>query len=49
MAVAGWGLALWSAALRRHLSELKALGPEALVRDRYQKYRAIGVFTEAGG
>jgi acetyl-CoA carboxylase carboxyl transferase subunit alpha len=36
-------------ALRRHLTELKALSPEALVRDRYQKYRAMGVFTEAGG
>jgi acetyl-CoA carboxylase carboxyl transferase subunit alpha len=33
------------AVLRRHLSELKQLTPEQLVRDRYQKFRAMGVFT----
>jgi acetyl-CoA carboxylase carboxyl transferase subunit alpha len=33
------------AALRRHLAELKQLTPEQLVRDRYQKFRAMGVFT----
>ena len=33
------------AAIRRHLSELKKLTPEQLVRDRYQKYRVMGVFT----
>jgi acetyl-CoA carboxylase carboxyl transferase subunit alpha len=33
-------------ALRRHLAELRQLGPEQLVRDRYQKYRAMGVFAE---
>ncbi len=33
------------AALRRHLGELRKLTPEQLVRDRYQKYRAIGVYT----
>jgi len=32
-------------ALRRHLAELKQLNPEQLVRDRYQKFRAMGVFT----
>ncbi len=33
------------ASLRRHLAELKQLTPEQLVRDRYQKFRAMGVFT----
>ena len=33
-------------ALRRHLDDLSQLSPEELVRDRYQKFRAIGVFTE---
>ncbi len=33
------------AALRKHLAELKQLTPEQIVRDRYQKYRAMGVFT----
>ena len=37
------------AALRRHLGELKQLGPEQLVRDRYEKYRKIGVFTTQQG
>jgi predicted PurR-regulated permease PerM len=32
--------------LGRHLAQLKALGPEALVRDRYQKFRSMGVFAE---
>ncbi len=32
-------------ALRRHLSELKKLTSEQLVRQRYQKFRAVGVFT----
>jgi acetyl-CoA carboxylase carboxyl transferase subunit alpha len=32
-------------ALRRHLEELSRLSPEQLVRDRYQKFRAMGVFT----
>ncbi len=32
-------------ALRRHLAELKRMSPEQLVRDRYLKYRAMGVFT----
>jgi acetyl-CoA carboxylase carboxyl transferase subunit alpha len=31
--------------LRRHLAELKKLGPEQLVVDRYKKYRVMGVFT----
>lgn len=34
------------AALKRHLGELKQLGPEALVADRYEKFRAMGVFEE---
>jgi acetyl-CoA carboxylase carboxyl transferase subunit alpha len=34
------------AALRRHLAELSQQSPEQLVRDRYQKFRAMGVFTE---
>ena len=33
------------AALRRHLAELKAMSPEQLVKARYQKFRAMGVFT----
>ena len=32
-------------ALRRHLAELKGLSPEDLVKDRYRKFRAMGVFT----
>jgi acetyl-CoA carboxylase carboxyl transferase subunit alpha len=34
-----------AAALRRHLAELKKLTPEQLVRQRYQKFRAMGVFS----
>jgi acetyl-CoA carboxylase carboxyl transferase subunit alpha len=34
------------AALRRHLAELKALDPDALVADRYRKFRAMGVFED---
>lgn len=33
-------------ALRRHLAELEALGPEELLMDRYAKFRAMGVFEE---
>jgi acetyl-CoA carboxylase carboxyl transferase subunit alpha len=32
-------------AIRRHLADLRKLSPEALVEDRYRKFRAIGVFT----
>jgi acetyl-CoA carboxylase carboxyl transferase subunit alpha len=32
-------------AVGRHLAELKKLSPEALVRDRYDKFRAMGVFS----
>ncbi len=32
-------------ALRRHLAELRKLGPEQIVRQRYQKFRSMGVFT----
>ncbi len=31
--------------LRKHLGELSALSPEALVQDRYRKFRALGVFS----
>ena len=34
-------------ALRRHLAELKQLSPEELVRDRYAKFRRMGVFTSS--
>jgi len=33
------------AALRRHLAQLKGMSPEQLVKARYQKFRAMGVFT----
>jgi len=33
-------------AIERHLVELEKLTPEALVEDRYAKFRAMGVFTE---
>ena len=36
------------AALRRHLAELKKLSGEELVRDRYDKFRAMGVFSSEG-
>ncbi len=39
--------ALLGDALRRHLAELATLSPEALVEDRYRKFRAIGQFEEA--
>jgi acetyl-CoA carboxylase carboxyl transferase subunit alpha len=32
-------------ALRKHLSELAELSPEELVKDRYKKFRALGVFS----
>ncbi|MDC0707801.1 acetyl-CoA carboxylase carboxyltransferase subunit alpha [Stigmatella sp. ncwal1] len=31
--------------LRKHLSELSAMSPDALVKDRYDKFRALGVFS----
>ncbi|ADO72282.1 acetyl-CoA carboxylase carboxyltransferase subunit alpha [Stigmatella aurantiaca] len=31
--------------LRKHLSELSELSPEELVKDRYDKFRALGVFS----
>jgi acetyl-CoA carboxylase carboxyl transferase subunit alpha len=37
-----------AAALRRHLADLRPLTPEQLVKTRYQKFRAMGVFTTAG-
>jgi acetyl-CoA carboxylase carboxyl transferase subunit alpha len=33
------------AALRRHLAQMKGMSPEQLVKARYQKFRAMGVFT----
>jgi acetyl-CoA carboxylase carboxyl transferase subunit alpha len=32
-------------ALRKHLGELAELNPEELVKDRYDKFRALGVFS----
>jgi acetyl-CoA carboxylase carboxyl transferase subunit alpha len=32
-------------AIRKHLAQLRALSPEALVENRYQKFRAIGHFS----
>jgi acetyl-CoA carboxylase carboxyl transferase subunit alpha len=32
-------------ALRKHLGQLRLLGPDALVEDRYKKFRALGVFS----
>lgn len=37
---------LLGAALRRHLQELAPLSAEALIEDRYRKFRAIGQFDE---
>jgi acetyl-CoA carboxylase carboxyl transferase subunit alpha len=34
-------------ALRKHLSALKGMSGEDLVEDRYRKFRALGVFSEA--
>jgi acetyl-CoA carboxylase alpha subunit len=34
-------------ALRKQLSALKGMSGEDLVEDRYRKFRALGVFTEA--
>ncbi len=36
------------AALRRHLGELRKLSTEKLVNQRYERYRHLGVFEEAG-
>src|SRR5256884_281837 len=33
-------------ALRRHLRELRAMGPEQIVDDRYRKFRKLGPITE---
>ncbi len=32
--------------LRKHLQQLETLSPDALVEDRYAKFRALGAFTE---
>jgi acetyl-CoA carboxylase carboxyl transferase subunit alpha len=32
-------------ALRKHLGELAELTPDELVKDRYDKFRALGVFS----
>jgi len=34
-------------AIERHLTSLEALGPEALVDDRYRRFRGLGAFVEA--
>jgi acetyl-CoA carboxylase carboxyl transferase subunit alpha len=36
------------AALRRHLAELRRLSPQALVEDRYRRFRSMGVFVDEG-
>ena len=33
--------------LRKHLAELQEMTPDELVKDRYNKFRALGVFSEA--
>jgi acetyl-CoA carboxylase carboxyl transferase subunit alpha len=33
-------------ALRKHLGQLMALGPDELVADRYRKFRALGALSE---
>jgi acetyl-CoA carboxylase carboxyl transferase subunit alpha len=33
-------------ALRRHLRELRVLGPDQIVEDRYRKFRKLGPITE---
>jgi acetyl-CoA carboxylase carboxyl transferase subunit alpha len=38
-----------SAAIRRHLEQLMPLPPQRLKEQRYEKYRRMGVFVEAGG
>lgn len=38
-----------AAAIRRHLAELTALSSQELKDQRYQKYRRMGAFIEAGG
>ena len=35
------------AVLRKHLRELRALGPDQIVQDRYEKFRKMGPITEA--
>jgi len=40
--------ALLDAVLRRQLEDLSRLGPEALVRERYLKFRKMGRFAESG-
>ncbi|HVE85743.1 MAG TPA: acetyl-CoA carboxylase carboxyltransferase subunit alpha [Myxococcales bacterium] len=35
-------------ALRKHLAVLRAMGPDALVADRYEKFRKMGVFSSGG-
>ena len=34
-------------ALRRHLSELRLMGPDEIVEDRYRKFRKLGPITES--
>ncbi len=38
-----------AAAIRQHLDELLPLSPQRLKDQRYDKYRAMGVFVESGG
>jgi acetyl-CoA carboxylase carboxyl transferase subunit alpha len=41
--------ALVRTALREHLAALTAMEPAALVRDRYERFRRMGVFEEGAG
>jgi acetyl-CoA carboxylase carboxyl transferase subunit alpha len=43
----GQAAELVATALRRHLAELKQLGPEQIVADRYDKFRKLGPLLEA--
>jgi acetyl-CoA carboxylase carboxyl transferase subunit alpha len=44
----GQAAAALSAALRRHLTELRALSTDALLEARYERLRRLGVYEEAG-
>jgi acetyl-CoA carboxylase carboxyl transferase subunit alpha len=35
-------------ALRKHLNDLKGLSPEKIVETRYERFRHLGVYEEAG-
>ena len=41
-------IAAVKAALHRHLADLQALSPEELLNQRYERYRHLGLYEEAG-